>query len=84
MLELMNLIKSKHQYPEALEYCNITSHKDFNYRGVFRVTVFRNILDGMIYNDNYHIVDESLTVGNVGARKHRNIRDNIFCVRCSL
>ena len=25
LLKLMNFMKSKHQYPEALEYCNITS-----------------------------------------------------------
>ena len=86
VLKLMNLIKSKQKYPECLEPCNITSlykhkgsHKDFNnYRGVFRVTVFRSILDRLIYNDSYHIIDENLTDGNVGARKHRNIRDNIF------
>ena len=40
--------------------------------------MFRSILDRLIYNDNYHIVDENLTDGNVGARKQRNIRDNIF------
>ena len=54
-LKLMNQIKDKQQYPKALEQCNITSlykhkgsRKDFNnYRGVFRVTVFRSIL---LYN----------------------------------
>ena len=55
------------------------SHKDINnYRGVFRVTVLRSILDRLIYNDNYQTIDEYLTDGNVGARKQRNIRDNIF------
>ena len=85
-LKLMNLIKHKQHYPEALQQCNITSlyknkgsHKDFNnYRGVFRVTTFRSILDRLIYNDNYHTIDDNLTDGNVGARKQRNIRDNIF------
>ena len=78
LLKFMNLIKEKQEYPDALQPCNITSiykpkgsHKDFNnYRGVFRVTVFRSILDRLIYNDNYHIVDEHLTDGNVGARKY--------------
>ena len=86
LLKFMNLIKEKQKYPEMMEFCNITSlykhkglHKDFNnYRGVFRVTVLRSILDRLIYNDNYHTVDENLTDGNVGARKQRNIRDNIF------
>ena len=85
-LKLMNQIKDKQQYPKALEQCNITSlykhkgsRKDFNnYRGVFRVTVFRSILDRLIYNDNYYTIDDHLTDGNVGARKQRNIRDNIF------
>ena len=86
VLKLMNLIKDRQEYPEALEACNITSihkhkgsHKDFNnYRGVFRVTVLQSILDRLIYNDSYHIIDENITDGNVGARKQRNIRDNIF------
>ena len=53
VLKLMNMIKKRLQYPELLELCNITSlykhkgsHKDFeNYRGIFRVTVLRSILD---------------------------------------
>ena len=86
VLKLMNLIKETQKYPEALELCNITSiykhkgsHKDMNnYRGVFRVSVLRSILDRLIYNDSYHTLDENITDQNVGARKHRNIRDNIF------
>ena len=69
-----------------MELCNITSiykhkgsQKDFNnYRGIFRVTTLRSILDRLMYNNNYYVIDESLTDGNVGARKHRNARDNIY------
>ena len=58
ILKLMNLIKERQEYPEALQLCNITSiykhkgsRKDFNnYHGIFRVTVLRNILDKLIYN----------------------------------
>ena len=82
----MNLMKENQKYPEALEPCNITSiykhkgtHKDMNnYRGVFRVSVLRSILDRLIYNDSYSIVDDHISDQNVGARKCRNIRDNIF------
>ena len=85
-LRLMNLIKKNQKYPEALQYCNITSiykhkgsHKEMNnYRGVFRVCVLRSILDRLIYNDSYNTIDDSITDQNVGARKCRNIRDNIF------
>ena len=53
--------------------------KDFNsYRGVFRTTSLRNIMDRLIYIDEYQKVDDSLTDCNVGSRKHRNIRDNLF------
>ena len=62
ILKLMNLIKERQEYPEALQLCNITSiykhkgsHKDLNnYRGVFRVSVIRNILDRLIYIDTYY------------------------------
>ena len=49
-----------------------------SYRGIFRVSVFRAILDRLIYNDEYENIDSNLTDSNVGARKMRNIRDNIF------
>ena len=81
ILKLMNHMKKIHEFPESLQVFNITSlykhkgsHKDFNnYRGVFRVTVFRSILDRLIYNDCYTNIDDNLTDGNVGARKNRNI-----------
>ena len=52
-LKLMNLIRSRHRFPEVLQECNITSfykhkgsRKDFmQYRGVFRVSLVRSILD---------------------------------------
>ena len=82
----MNLIKDHQKYPDAFKPCNITSiykhkgsHKDMNnYRGVFRVSVLRSILDRLIYNDCYHTIDDNISDQNVGARKYRNIRDNIF------
>ena len=40
--------------------------------------IFRSILDRLIYNDECEVLDSNLTACNVGARKERNIRDNIF------
>ena len=51
-----------------------------NYRGIFRVSVFRNILDKLIYEDEYPKIDEKLSDSNVGGRKGRNVRDNIFVI----
>jgi hypothetical protein len=85
VLKLVNIIKDRQQFPEALRNCNITpihkkkSRKDLkNYRGIFRVSVLRSILDRLLYIDCYEIIDSNLTDGNVGARKERSCRDNIF------
>ena len=86
ILKLMNRIKDEQKYPECLELCNISSiwkkkaniHDFDSYRGIFRVTIFRSILDSLIYNDEVLKIDKNLTDSKVGARKLRNIRDNIF------
>ena len=86
VLKLINKIKDDQKYPKSLELCNISSiwkrkgskNSFENYRGIFRVTIFRSILDRLIYNDEYENLDKNLTDCNVGARKNRNIRDNIF------
>ena len=44
------------------------------------MTILRSILDRIIYNDIYEVIDGNLTDCNVGARKKRNIRDNLFVV----
>ena len=88
LLLMSNEIKNQQIFPEALSQCNITSlyknkgsRKDFsNYRGIFRVTVLRSIIDKLIYNDEYDTIDKHLTDSNVGARRNRNIRDNIFVI----
>ena len=41
-------------------------------------TVIRSILDRLIYDDSYDIIDSNLTDGNVGCRKNRSSRDNIY------
>ena len=86
ILKLMNRIKNEQKYPKCLEFCNITSiwkmkgprNKFSSYRGIFRVSIFRAILDRLIYNDEYENIDSNLTDSNVGARRSRNVRDNIF------
>jgi hypothetical protein len=88
VLKMSNKIKKQQVFPKAFSLCNITSlyknngsRKDFNnYRGIFRVTVLRSILDKLIYNDEYEGIDANLTDSNVGARRNRNIRDNIFVI----
>ena len=86
ILALMNRIKRDQIYPKSLQLCNISSlykqkgpvNSFDSYRGIFRVQALRNILERLIYNDEYELIDSNLTDCNVGARKGRNIRDNIF------
>ena len=86
--KLMNQIKDQLVFPECLTLCNVTNayknkgdRSNFDsYRGLFRTPVFRNILDKLLYIDMYETIDESLSDCNVGSRKRRNIRDNLFVV----
>ena len=87
LLILMNRIKKEQVFPEHLEHCTISSifkkgkvgRNNFdNYWEIFRVTIFRNILDRLIFNDYYGVIDEYLTDCNVGGRRGRNIQDNLF------
>ena len=86
ILNLMNRIKDEQIYPKWLELCSLSSiwklkgpiNQLSSYRGILRVSIFRAILDQLIYNDEYSNIDRNLTDSNVGARKMQNIRDNIF------
>ena len=89
---LMNQIKDQQVFPECLRLCNVTNaYKNKGdigsfdlYRGLFRTPVLRNILDILLYIDLYETIDGSLTDCNVGSRKRRNIRDNLFVVNAIL
>ena len=89
---LMNQIKDQQVFPECLRLCNVTNafknkgdRGSFDsYRGLFRTPVLRNILDKLLYIDLYETIDGSLTDCNVGSRKRRNIRDNLFVVNAIL
>jgi hypothetical protein len=51
-----------------------------NDRGIFVVGVLRMILDSLIYEEKYPLVDSNMSNSNIGARKNRNIRDHLFIV----
>ena len=85
---LMNRIKKEAIVPEKLNVCNVTNlYKNKgdktqydSYRGIFRTTVLRNILEKLLHNDEYDEIDKNLTDCNVGSRKGRNVRDNLFVI----
>ena len=92
VLKLMNRMKKEQKFPECLELCNVSSifkkkgsrNTLDSYRGIFRVLVLRYILERLIYNDEFKNIDKNLTDCNVGARKGRNIRDNLFVLNAVL
>ena len=92
IVKLVNKIKEQQRIPKSMQLCNITSiyknkgqrKKYGSYRGIFRVTVLRNILDRLIYNDMYQTMDDNLSDSNVGNRRGRNIRDNLFVLNAVL
>ena len=51
-----------------------------NERGIFSVVKLKSLIDKLLYNDVYPIIDDAMSDSNVGARKQRNIRDNLFVV----
>ena len=92
LLRMANFIKEKQKYPRVLLPATITSifkgkgdRSDPNMdRGVFNLIKARSIIDRLIYNDNYPVIDASMSCSNIGARKNRNIRDHLFILNSVL
>ena len=92
LLELFNQVKRTQTYPSIFQSSTITSiwkkkgnKTDLNNdRGIFNVTKIRSILDKLVYNDIYEVVDKSMSSSNIGARKNRNIRDHLFVINAIL
>ena len=51
-----------------------------NERGIFRVSVLRSILMRLIYNDKYPEIDENMSDCQMGARKGKGCKNNIFII----
>ena len=88
VLSLMNGIKKELKLPSFMQLCNITTlfknkgsrlEMD-NDRGIFILSVLRKILDKLIYNDKIKDIDQGMSDSNIGARKHRNIKNHLFVV----
>ena len=86
--KLMNRVKSELIFPTHLNVANVTNlyknkgdkSKFDSYRGIFRIPILRNTLELLMHIDEYEKIDANLTNGNVGARRRRNVRDNLFVI----
>ena len=92
LLMLCNNMKSQLCIPEFVKYADITSiyklkgeKSDIdNERGLFGVSKVRSIIEKLIYQDIYDIIDEGMSDSNVGGRRGRNIRDNLLVIYAAI
>ena len=85
---LFNGVKAEQFIPMFMNLSNITSiHKNNgskldldNDTGIFILTVMKNILDKLVYFDNYQDLDSNMSDSNIGARRNRNIKDHLLIV----
>ena len=92
LLMFCNQVKSQLIIPEFLTLTDITSIWKLkgeksnleNDRGIFGVSKIRAIIEKLVYEDIYKEIDENMSDSNVGARKKRNIRDNLFVLNATI
>ena len=88
LLMLCNNVKDQLIIPEFMKITNITSlykmkgpHCDLNSeRGIFSVSKIRSIIEKLISQKYFDIIDDAMSDSNVGGRKNRNIRDNLYVI----
>ena len=92
LMKMFNLIKKELIAPDFFEQMSITSlyknkglRSDLsNERGIFNVAKVRSICERVIYSEEYEKIDANMSFSNVGGRRNRNIRDNLFVVYASI
>ena len=87
LLIMFNKMKNEQLIPKFMNISNITtvpksgSKLDLrNERGIFRVSVLRSILMKLIYNSNYQKIDANISDCQMGGRKAKNCKNNIFII----
>ena len=87
LLLMYNKIKQKKMIPFFMNKANITTVPKrgsrlllVNQRGIFRVSTLRFILMRLIYNQKYPEIDKNISDCQMGARKRKGCRNNLFIV----
>ena len=87
LLMMLNSLRSKQMIPMFMNFVNVTTVPKKgslllleNERGIFRVSVLIYILMRMIYNEKYPVIDENMSDCQMGGRKRKGCRNNIFIV----
>ena len=87
MLIMFNRLREEKLIPKFLNSPNITTVpkqgsllNPENERGIFRVSVIRYILMRIIYNEKYPIIDSNMSDCQMGGRKGKGCRSNIWII----
>ena len=85
LLVMCNKLKQEKKISDFMNIANITTVPKKgsrlllkNERGIFRVSVVRNILMRMIYDSKYPEINSNMTDSQMGGRKGMGCRNNIF------
>ena len=84
---MCNNLKKEKKIPEFMNNANITTVPKKgpkidlkNQRGIFRVSVIRSILMRMVYNSKYEEIDKNISDAQMGARKGKGCKSNIWII----
>ena len=87
LLKMFNRIKNEKKIPKFMNIATITTVPKKgskllleNERGIFRLSVLRSIIMRLIYNEKYDIIDKNMSDSQMGARKKKGCRQNIFII----
>ena len=84
LLLMMNQIKREIVVPSKLDLSDVTTlykgkgtkQDVVNWRGIFQLPIVRNILDKLVYEEEYDKVAKEMGSFQVGSQRGRNIRDH--------
>ena len=87
LLTMFNKVKDERLIPEFMRITNLTTVPKKgsmtelqNERGIFRVDIIRSILMKLIYNENYPDIDQNMSDSQMGGRKGKGCRFNLFII----
>ena len=87
LLIMFNKIKNEKFIPNFMNIANITTVPKkgsclelTNERGIFRVSVIRNILMNLLYESKYSKIDKNISECQMGGRRNKGCKNNIFII----
>ena len=63
-----------------ITFCERTFFIIHTYRGNFGLSLFKKIIDKLIYQEKYPLLDQNMSDFNIGARSKTNINNHLFII----